>query len=863
LSRLVRIEQDMVSLNYLHEPGVLHNVKSRFDIDEIYTYTGHILIAVNPFRDVSHLYGLERMHEFNEARMQAPQPHAYAVADEAFHRLFDSGANQSILVSGESGAGKTETVKLVMQYLAFKGGQSHGSDKPVEQQVLQSNPLLEAFGNAKTARNDNSSRFGKYVEVQLAPDGSIAGAGVCTYLLERSRVVQVTAPERNYHIFYQLLSGADERESESLRLRRPEDFRLLNQSGMYSLRGRDNASEFAKTKEAMRFVGFSDEQAHSALRIVAGVLHLGNITFSAGNENNNAELANRGAEEALHDCAEVLQVDTEQLRNALITRRIITPEGEIDTNLSVETAQSNRDALAKTMYSRLFDWIVSAINASIGATGAITGTIGLLDIYGFESFDSNSFEQFNINHANEKLQQHFNEEVFKNEQREYKNEGIEWSYIDFIDNQDVLELIEQKKGGILALLDEACRLGSSTPRDFTQRVFQLNGEHPRMRQCRGSEQDFVISHYAGEVKYSADAFLEKNTDYVVAEHADLLVSSKDLLLSSLFAETQQQAGSTRSRMQFSSVGNRFKQQLQELMTELRRTDPHFIRCIKPNEDSRPDLFNSKFVLHQMKCGGVLEAVRISCAGYPSRKTFVDFINRYWVLNPDAVYKAESDRELCKHLCRSAGADLDYQVGFSKIFLRSRSVALLDSKRDEVRTSSTVTIQRLYRMHLARASFRRARDAALKIQVRDWSECVLSFSLILNRKGFISRLYAQTVRRGQIARRWALMQKEAIVTTIQRYWRGYHVRRKRNLESWSAIRVQIAWKRYRRQRRLAKASAASRITQTARVHLQRKHEAERAEAGRRAAIVIQCAWRQKNARYDENIEHLLSFTKPNF
>lgn len=708
----------MVNLNYLHEPGVLYNVKARYDIDEIYTYTGHILIAVNPFRDVPELYGRKKMDEFNGMRMLATQPHPYALADEAFHCLFESKRNQSILVSGESGAGKTETVKLVMQYLAYKGGQSHGSDKPVEQQVLQSNPLLEAFGNAKTARNDNSSRFGKYVEVQLAPDQSIAGAGVRTYLLERSRVVQIAWPERNYHIFYQLLDGADEVEREELRLREPDRFRLLSRSGVYTLESRSNAAEFKKTKDAMRFVGFTDNQMLSTFRAVAGVLHLGNITFKASDKNNEAALADESAEQALNDCAHVLCVDSQALLYALTKRTIKTPEGEIETNLSADVAESNRDALAKTTYSRLFDWIVSAVNASIGASGSIHGTIGLLDIYGFEAFDRNSFEQFSINHANEKLQQHFNEEVFKNEQREYEREGIQWSYIDFIDNQDVLDLIERRNGGILSLLDEACKLGSSSARDFTERVLHMNEKDARIRGVKGSEHDFVLQHYAGEVRYSTDAFKEKNTDYVVAEHAALMANSTDMLLQELFAEAHKQAMSARSRMEFSSVGSRFKQQLQELMASLRQTDPHFIRCIKPNDENRPDAFNAKSVLHQMRCGGVLEAVRISCAGYPSRKLFEDFISRYWVLDPDESHTEEDDRELCKRLLERVEDELDYQIGYSKVFLRGKSVAVLDHKREDVFNRSVLTIQRCYRMHRSHQWLQQIKRAVLTIQV--WS-----------------------------------------------------------------------------------------------------------------------------------------------
>lgn len=707
--------QDMVKLNYLHEPGVLHNVHSRYSVDAIYTYTGRILIAVNPFQELPYLYSKAMMEEYSDKKLGELSPHAFAIADEAFRNLFDNNRSQSVLVSGESGAGKTETVKLIMQYLAFRGGQAHASDKPVEQQVLQSNPILEAFGNAKTARNDNSSRFGKYVEVQFGKDSAIAGAGIRTYLLERSRVVQTSEPERNYHVFYQLIYGASESEWESLRLRPAREFAYLNSSSVYELPNRSNEHEYEQMREAMRIIGVSEEHQWEALRVVAGVLHLGNIAFESDAEGNATVSEGKGGERALYDCADVLGVETERLRRALTRRRISAPDGEIDKQLEVTQAEGSRDALAKALYSRLFDWVVDAINASIGATGEIQGTVGLLDIYGFECFDKNSFEQFNINHANEKLQQHFNEHVFKNEQAEYEEEGIDWSYIDFIDNQDVLDLIEQRNLGLLPLLDESCRLSSATPRDFTEKVFNHHGSHKRIKRPKGTETDMVITHYAGDVRYSTEAFLEKNTDFVVAEHADVMCKSECTLVRTLF-QNESEAANSRVKMKFSSVGSRFKSQLDQLMATLRQTDPHYVRCIKPNDGAAPNQFDNKSVLHQLRCGGVLEAIRISCAGYPARKYFEEFISRYWMLDPESKHSSVDERQLCRQLCERAGVT-DFQVGRKKIFLRSGAVAVLDNNRSRILESAIVRIQKCYRMHLCRRRFAKQREACVRIQVR--------------------------------------------------------------------------------------------------------------------------------------------------
>ena len=408
---------------------------------------------VNPFQRLPHLYDHHMMDQYQGMQLGELSPHVFAIAEAAFRTMVKESHSQSILVSGESGAGKTETTKQIMHYLAHMGGSSDGvehhpdqtaleSARPVEQQVLESNPLLEAFGNAKTVRNDNSSRFGKFVEIQFDKKNRISGAAIRTYLLERSRIVSINDPERNFHIFYQLCDGASEDERKELRLKTPADYHYTNQSSCYTLKGMDNAEEYAATRHAMDVVGISKHDQESVMRVVAGILHLGNVTFKGSDDaDDGCELADDQSKAALNDAAAVMMIYAERLAKALKTRTIVTRDGSIEKPLDAAAAASSRDSLAKTLYSRLFDWLVAKINESIGQDAESDTFIGVLDIYGFESFKTNSFEQFCINLANEKLQQHFNQHVFKQEQEEYEREAIDWSYIEFVDNQDVLDLI--------------------------------------------------------------------------------------------------------------------------------------------------------------------------------------------------------------------------------------------------------------------------------------------------------------------------------------------------------------------------------------------------------------------------------------
>ncbi|EPS61697.1 hypothetical protein M569_13097, partial [Genlisea aurea] len=648
---------DMTKLSYLHEPGVLENLKTRYELNEIYTYTGNILIAINPFQKLPHIYDHHMMQQYKGASFGELSPHVFAVADVAYRAMVTEKKSNSILVSGESGAGKTETTKMLMRYLAFLGGRAATEGRTVEQQVLESNPVLEAFGNAKTVRNNNSSRFGKFVEIQFDKHGRISGAAIRTYLLERSRVCQISDPERNYHCFY-LLCAAPKEEIEKYYLDHPKSFHYLNQSKCFELVGVSDAHDYLATRRAMDVVGISKAEQESIFRVVAAILHIGNIDFGKGKEIDSSVPKDDNARFHLKTTAELLMCDPVALEDALCKRVMITPEEVIKRSLDPLSALVSRDGLAKTVYSRLFDWLVDKINNSIGQDHTSKSLIGVLDIYGFESFKNNSFEQFCINFTNEKLQQHFNQHVFKMEQEEYTKEEIDWSYIEFVDNQDVLDLIEKKPGGIIALLDEACMFPKSTHETFSNKLYQIFKNNKRFVKPKLSRTDFTISHYAGEVQYQSDQFLDKNKDYVVPEHKDLLSASECPFVAGLFPSVPEE---TTKSSKFSSIGSRFKLQLQQLMETLNATDPYYIRCIKPNNFLRPAVFENQNILQQLRCGGVLEAIRISCAGYPTRRPFFEFLDRFGLLAPEVLEGSYDEKLACKKILEKKGL-LGFQVG---------------------------------------------------------------------------------------------------------------------------------------------------------------------------------------------------------
>ncbi|KAL8500655.1 hypothetical protein ACS0TY_020292 [Phlomoides rotata] len=805
---------DMTKLAYLHEPGVLYNLASRFALNEIYTYTGNILIAVNPFQRLPHLYDVQMMQQYKGAAFGELSPHLFAIADACYRSIINEHGSQAILVSGESGAGKTETTKLLMRYLAFMGGRSGTEGRTVEQQVLESNPVLEAFGNAKTVKNTNSSRFGKFVEIQFDKHGKISGAAVRTYLLERSRVCQASDPERNYHCFYMLCAAPPE-EVKKYKLGDPRTFHYLNQSNCYEVANVDDAREYLETRNAMDIVGINQDEQEAIFSVVAAILHMGNIEFRKGSEMDSSTLKDEKSKYHLQTAAELLKCNEKALEDSLCKRVIVTPDGSITKPLDPAAAITSRDAFAKTMYSRLFDWIVEKINYSIGQDPNAKSIIGVLDIYGFESFKVNSFEQLCINLTNEKLQQHFNQHVFKMEQEEYTKEEINWSYVEFVDNQDVLDLIEKKPGGIIALLDEACMFPKSTHETFAQKMYQTYKGHKRFSKPKLAQTDFSINHYAGDVTYQADHFLDKNKDYVIAEHQALLIASTCPFVANLFPQLSDESS---KQSKFSSIGARFKQQLQSLMETLSTTEPHYIRCVKPNAVLKPGIFENHNVLNQLRCGGVLEAIRISCAGYPTKRTFDEFIDRFGMLAPDVV-DGSDEKSACIAICDKMGLK-GYQIGKSKVFLRAGQMAELDARRAEVLAHAAKRIQRQIRTHLTRREF------------------------IILRKATIN---FQTLWRARLARKlYELIRREAASIRIQKHARALAARRSYTKLQEAAIVIQTGLRAMaaRNEFRHRKQNKGATIIQT---RWRSYHALSAYKRLKKCSISLQCLWRARVAR----------------
>ncbi|GMI71781.1 myosin XI A [Hibiscus trionum] len=862
---------DMTKLAYLHEPGVLQNLRCRYDINEIYTYTGNILIAVNPFRRLPHLYSNHMMEQYKGAAFGELSPHPFAVADAAYRNMINEKISQAILVSGESGAGKTESTKSLMRYLAYMGGKHNKTEeRSVEQKVLESNPVLEAFGNAKTVRNNNSSRFGKFVEIQFDQKGQISGAAIRTYLLERSRVCQVSDPERNYHCFYMLCAAPPE-DVENLKLGNPRTFHYLKQSNCYELDGVDELKEYVATKRAMDVVGISQAEQEAIFRVVAAILHLGNVEFVKGKEIDSSEPKDdksRCNEKALED--------------SLVKRVMVTRDESITKSLDPVTAALSRDALAKIVYSKLFDWLVDKINDSIGQDPESKLLIGVLDIYGFESFKTNSFEQFCINLTNEKLQQHFNQHVFKMEQEEYKKEEIDWSYIEFIDNKDILDLIEKKPGGIIALLDEACMFPRSTHETFAQKLYQTFKDNKRFSKPKLSRTDFTINHYAGEVTYQTDLFLDKNKDYVVSEHQALLHASECSFVSSLFPPPPEE---TSKSSKFSSIGSSFKQQLQSLLETLSATEPHYIRCVKPNNALKPAIFENNNVLQQLRCGGVMEAIRISCAGFPSRKTFREFAARFSILAPEILSKINSgsynEVTATKRILEKSNL-IGYQIGKTKVFLRAGQMAELDALRAEVLARSASLIQRKVRTYLARKYYTLLRLSTKQIQAfcrgvaarhlyEGMRREAASVNIQKHTRRFLARkayknLYfsaisIQTGMRGMVARGELLFRRQTkAATVVQSRYRRFLARRYYLQLKKAAITTQCAWRARVARKELRKLKMAARETgalQEAKTKLEKEVEelTWRLQLEKRTRVDLEESKKQESAKFESTLKKM--------
>ena len=744
---------DNCHLIHVSEPTILSNMRARFANKDIYTYTGSILAVINPF-EVLPVYGEAVMKKYVNRPLGHCEPHSYAMAEEAYRTLMKTGKSQSLVVSGESGAGKTETNKHLMRYLAYRS-RAGGGVADLADRILQANPVLEAFGNAKTSRNNNSSRFGKFVKIAISSGGDILGATTRQYLLEKSRVNFQSEGERNYHIFYQLCcSGA-----QSLGLADgAKSFGYLNQSGVTAVNGIDDAAEYKTTVDALQKVGLTDEQKESCLRIVAGLLQLGNTSFDAKGEE--AQLAKAG-QPALAQAVSLLGCKTLDAR--LLTRTMKTGSESVIAKNSKAQAALARDALAKAIYARLFDWLVSIINQTLsGGEGGFTPRseptfIGLLDVYGFESFLVNSFEQLCINFANEKLQQFFLRFVFKGEEALYEVEGVAWSKIEYQDNQGCIDLIEKTPTGVLRLLDETCKKPGATDKNFGDAVSTTHKSNeffmePRAcganyRQHRADEA-FAVRHFAGDVCYAVAGFTDKNNDTLHPDFVGEVRGSANELLSTLFADDAAaladaaKGGGGKKGGSFNSVARRYINDLNQLMADLNTTTAHFVRCIKPNTQLKPALFTASLVLQQLRCSGTIEAVQLMAGGYPTRIPFQAIYDRYAVHMPQlATIRIRGHSYQLEHsvFCETLVLALDvpqeaFQLGKTKVFFRPGKGQVLEelAERDiteavskilssarvkawVARMSAQLVVQSFARMLLVRVRFKATKQAAETVQ----------------------------------------------------------------------------------------------------------------------------------------------------
>lgn len=700
---------DNTQLMHLHEPSLLHNLRCRYAKDLIYTYTGYILIAVNPYKKLA-CYGDQVMQAYRGKSIGLLPPHLYAMADRAFRSMKVDGTSQSIMISGESGSGKTESAKVVMKYLAMCGtpktGKVGATDETrrvseqlgsLSEKVLDCNPILETFGNAKTVMNHNSSRFGKFTRIHFDERNWLVGADIITYLLEKSRTVVQSPEERNYHCFYQLFAGLATAEKAALRLTNPEDYHYLK-GGMIRVDAIDDEAAHTELIAAMRTIGITAAQQHGIDVLLAALLHVGNIGFRAIDEDS----CDIGTPDAVAAVAELLKVGPNMLEEALTKRTMRSLSNSIyKIPLKAQEAAYSRDTLAKAVYAKLFDWLVRCVNTSLLTKASTRAFIGVLDIFGFEEFETNSFEQLCINFANETLQAHFNSAVFRQEQEIYLREAIVFNPIEEPSNQACINMLANRPPdvpvGLFALLDEQCKLPKCTHKTFVEKLFEQNKEAMSdgvlATVARGGKlmpnEGFVVRHFAGHVAYTADGFLQKNNNSLHADLELVLLSSEQPLLAEMVAaelaaaaatEKPAKGGRLRSggtQPRFSSVSHHFCNQLNSLLVSIKETSSTFVRCINPNTIKQHSAFAGGHVLHQLRCSGMMEALRLMHEGFPTRCPYDALYDRYKDIMPRSIATLDSP-SFCEILLLALGLDkADYQLGITKVFFRAGKLAFLD------------------------------------------------------------------------------------------------------------------------------------------------------------------------------------------
>ncbi|XP_010827147.1 PREDICTED: unconventional myosin-Ih [Bison bison bison] len=711
--------QDFVLLDaYTSESAFLDNLRKRFSENLIYTYIGTLLVSVNPYQELG-IYTLSQMELYQGVNFFELPPHVYAIADNAYRMMCSELNNHFILISGESGAGKTEASKKILQYFAVTCPMTE-SLQIARDRLLFSNPVLEAFGNAKTLRNDNSSRFGKYMDIQFDFKGIPVGGHIISYLIEKSRVVYQNQGERNFHIFYQLLEGGEEELLAYLGLERdPQLYKYLSQGRCAKESSVNDKNDWKTVSNAFSVIDFTKDDLENLFGIIASVLHLGNICF----EESQQGCASVPDTHEIKWIAKLLGVDPWVLLEALTHRKIEAKTEEVICPLTLELSAYARDAMAKAVYGRTFTWLVNKINSSL-VNKDFTGktVIGLLDIYGFEVFDKNGFEQFCINYCNEKLQQLLIERTLKAEQAEYEMEGIEWEPIQYFNNKIICDLVEERHKGIISILDEECvRPGPATDLSFLERLEEKVGKHahfetrklagPRGRKIGWME--FRLFHYAGEVTYCARGFLEKNNDLLYRHLKEVLCRSKNRILKECFLVAELE-----NRRRAPTVGTQFKNSLSSLLEILISKEPSYIRCIKPNESKEPSKFDDFLIRHQVKYLGLMEHLRVRRAGFAYRRKYEHFLQRYKSLCPDTwPHWHGPPEEGVERLIKYIGyKPEEYKLGRTKIFIRfPRTLFATEDAFELSKHQLVARIQATYKRCLERRAYVRKRQAAITLE----------------------------------------------------------------------------------------------------------------------------------------------------
>ncbi|CAI5780220.1 unconventional myosin-X isoform X1 [Podarcis lilfordi] len=741
--------EDMSALIDLHEGAIMHNLFQRYQQNKIYTYIGSIVASVNPYKTIPGLYDRATVEHYSRHHLGEISPHIFAVANECYRCLWKRHDNQCVLISGESGAGKTESTKLILKFLSAVSQHSlelsrKEKTSSVEQAILESSPIMEAFGNAKTVYNNNSSRFGKFIQLNFCQKGNIQGGKIVDYLLEKNRVVRQNPGERNYHIFYALLAGIEGEKKDAFYLSVPENYHYLNQSGCVADKTINDKESFKEVITAMEVMQFTTEEVRDVLRLLAGVLHLGNIEFiTAGG-------AQVSFKTALGRSAELLGLDSTQLTEALTQRSMILRGEEILTPLSVQQAIENRDSAAMALYSQCFAWVIKKINGRIKGKDDFK-SIGILDIFGFENFEVNRFEQFNINYANEKLQEYFNKHIFSLEQLEYSREGLPWEDINWTDNGECLDLIE-KKLGLLALINEESHFPQATDSTLLAKLHIQHASNPFYVKPRVAVHNFGVKHYAGEVQYDVRGILEKNRDTFRDDLLNLLRESSLDFIYDLFehvsSRSSQDTLKSGTKHRKPTVSLQFKDSLHSLMATLSTSNPFFVRCIKPNMEKMPDQFDQNVVLNQLRYSGMLETVRIRRAGFPVRRPFPDFHKRYKVLMRNLTLPEDLKGKCAAFLHLYDSTSTEWQLGKSKVFLRESLEHKLEKQR-EIEVGKAAMIIRAHVLgYVARKHYRKVLYCVVIIQ-KNYRAFSLRRKYLLLRKAAIT---FQKQLRGQIARR---------------------------------------------------------------------------------------------------------------